>query len=203
MAHFKFSDTHCLDKQYPEGAVWSESTLFAIPFSRAGLQFPVRKIKRPLRKGNNAERVGAESPRVPGCNLLKCSCWSAMPQVTTQRQESSRVTCSDEEFYQWRLVKRLEKCHLKTQKVNFRRDNKTFVNKTTSCHQRQSLRRKKWLTFTLSSHQIYTELADLCGSIVPVFHVSLLIYCLSFIFLSGHKSVKLLGRCEALNQCLY
>ncbi|ODM86932.1 Histone H2A [Orchesella cincta] len=33
-----------------------------VPFSRAGLQFPVGRIHRLLRKGNYAERVGAGAP---------------------------------------------------------------------------------------------------------------------------------------------
>ena len=38
--------------------------------SRAGLQFPVGRIHRLLRKGNYAERVGAGAPKAVNLNLF-------------------------------------------------------------------------------------------------------------------------------------
>ena len=88
--------------------------------SRAGLQFPVGRIHRLLRKGNYAERIGAGAPvyMAAGKSLLffpfepfltvpspfvlqsssiwrpKCLNWPAMPPVTTKSPESSPVTCN-------------------------------------------------------------------------------------------------------------
>ncbi|XP_028334566.1 uncharacterized protein [Physeter macrocephalus] len=51
--------------------------------SRAGLQFPVGRVHRLLRKGNYAERVGAGAP-----------VWRATRPATTRRRASSRATCT-------------------------------------------------------------------------------------------------------------
>ncbi|ROT68992.1 histone 2 [Penaeus vannamei] len=65
--------------------------------SRAGLQFPVGRIHRLLRKGNYAERVGAGAPvylaavmEYLAAEVLEL----VMPPVTTRRPVSSPVTCS-------------------------------------------------------------------------------------------------------------
>jgi histone H2A len=66
--------------------------------NRAGLQFPVGRIHRLLRKGNYAERVGV----VPLCTWLpswntwplKFWSWQATLLVTTRRPESSQDTCN-------------------------------------------------------------------------------------------------------------
>ncbi|KAJ8865521.1 hypothetical protein PR048_033744 [Dryococelus australis] len=49
--------------------------------SRAGLQFPVGRIHRLLRKGNYAERVGAGAP----VYLAACSNWRGMQPVITKK----------------------------------------------------------------------------------------------------------------------
>merc|ERR1711879_929800 len=66
--------------------------------SRAGLQFPVGRIHRLLRKGNYAERVGAGAPVywLPSCNTLqrKFLNLQVMLLVTTRKQGSSQDICS-------------------------------------------------------------------------------------------------------------
>ncbi|PAA70072.1 hypothetical protein BOX15_Mlig009236g1, partial [Macrostomum lignano] len=66
--------------------------------SRAGLQFPVGRIHRLLRKGNYAERVGAGSPCTwPPCwstSPPKYSNWLATLLGTTRRLALFRVTFS-------------------------------------------------------------------------------------------------------------
>merc|ERR1711974_553542 len=61
--------------------------------NRAGLQFPVGRIHRLLRKGNYAERVGAGAPvylaAVMNTLLLRFSSWLAMLPGTTRRLGSS------------------------------------------------------------------------------------------------------------------
>merc|ERR1711890_196185 len=62
--------------------------------SRAGLQFPVGRIHRLLRKGNYAERVGAGAPvyLAPSWNTLqrKFLNWQAMLLVITRKLGSSQ-----------------------------------------------------------------------------------------------------------------
>ncbi|ODM87532.1 Histone H2A [Orchesella cincta] len=65
--------------------------------SRAGLQFPVGRIHRLLRKGNYAERVGAGAPvylaAVMEYLALRFSSWPVTLLVTTRRRVSFPVIC--------------------------------------------------------------------------------------------------------------
>ena len=67
--------------------------------SRAGLQFPVGRIHRLLRKGNYAERVGAGAPvylaavmEYLAAEVLELA--GNMLQKTTRKSELLLVTCS-------------------------------------------------------------------------------------------------------------
>merc|ERR1712080_758159 len=64
--------------------------------SRAGLQFPVGRIHRLLRKGNYAERVGAGHPSTwpQSWNISRPRCWSwrVTQPGTTRRPGSSLAT---------------------------------------------------------------------------------------------------------------
>ncbi|ODM59411.1 Histone H2A type 2 [Orchesella cincta] len=66
--------------------------------SRAGLQFPVGRIHRLLRKGNYAERVGAGASSLPRCSYgvlgAEVLSWPVTPLVTTRRRVSSPVICN-------------------------------------------------------------------------------------------------------------
>ncbi len=66
--------------------------------SRAGLQFPVGRVHRLLRKGNYAQRVGAGArfiwPLYSSIWRLRSWSWLETPLGTTRRPVSSPVTCS-------------------------------------------------------------------------------------------------------------
>ncbi|KAI8925548.1 histone-fold-containing protein, partial [Entophlyctis helioformis] len=66
--------------------------------ARAGLQFPVGRVHRLLRKGNYAQRVGAGAPvYLAPCSSTsppKSSSWPATLPATTRRPASSPATCS-------------------------------------------------------------------------------------------------------------
>ncbi|XP_078403354.1 histone H2A type 2-like [Cetorhinus maximus] len=60
--------------------------------SRAGLQFPIGHIHRLLRKGHNAERVGAQAP-VYLATILEYLEAEILEPRTTKRPASSPATC--------------------------------------------------------------------------------------------------------------